>query len=75
MFCCPECDVAPEPIPGGGITIVRHARACTLLAKRIRARWPLTAAGLPDTTRPVAFGTLACWDLKYQSALARFTKA
>jgi hypothetical protein len=57
------------------MTVVRHQPGCPLLIAATRARWPLDAARLPVTPRPVAFGTLACWDLKYQSALARFTKA
>jgi hypothetical protein len=33
------------------MTVVRHAPGCPLLIAAIRARWPLTAAGLPDTPR------------------------
>jgi hypothetical protein len=75
MFRCPSCAAVPEPILGANMTVVRHQPGCPLLIAATRTRWTLTAAGLPDTPRPVAFGTLACWDLKYQSALARFTKA
>ena len=59
MFRCPSCDAAPEPITGATMTIVRHAPGCPLLLAATRSRWPLVAAGLPDTPRPVVFPTRA----------------
>jgi len=59
MFRCPSCAAVPEPILGANMTIVRHAPGCPLLIAATRTRWPLVAAGLPDTPRPVIFGTHA----------------
>lgn len=75
MFRCPSCDAAPEPIPGAaGMTVVRHAPGCPLLAAATRARWPLAPAGLPDTPRQVAFANRAGrsrWRGRLYSSAAR----
>jgi hypothetical protein len=53
IFACPHCTATPEPLPESNLVMVRHGAGCEVLITQTKARWPLTAAALPDTPAQV----------------------
>lgn len=70
VFPCPECSAQPEPLTAV-FAVVRHGAGCALLASVVRSRWPLSAAGLPETPSPQPFASHAADSGPFQRVAAK----